>query len=629
MEGWTYIKVILPLKLAWEPYYKTAEKNISPGMRVTVLFSGRKYVGVVSEVCSAPDVQEERVHEVECVEHGLDPVGEKEIRLWRFISEYYLCTVGEVYRTAYPNVKTAGEKVMARAEERRALLRSRTLELYEARLGRLRDRLKKKDEEVAGRHSATVTARIVASREKIALEIAELESRIEALGSTAPEMEEDERALASFTGPETEKGTAASIMSAFAEGRNVLLEGGSSSLEPVLTVAGRTLDEGRNVLMLVPDIELTEQLQITLKERFGDRLLIFNSAESAGRRRGIAATLRKNGCPVFILGTRSALFLPFSSLGMVIVEDEHDPFYKQDGAPRYIARDTAVILGGIHGAGVVLKSPTPSLESLYNCISGRYVHIIETKDDGEMEIIDTSVEKRKGGMVGSFSRVLLKAVSDVQRQDGKVMMLRPWGPLDDLKAELFSILPGLDDGKTVEFCTVHEARRRDLEGFSMLAVTGTDLMLDNGDFRADERVMQTLRQFRTRFKGAMLIQTRQGGHPVFSGDSEYPLHLLAERKSFNYPPYSRMVDIVVRDHNEARLTKLSAALSKTLDGFHPAGPFHPVKGRTTDTQTCIVRIMLPKDRTLAAKKEKIAACVGDFEKTHKYVGHIIIDVDPV
>ena len=90
-----------------------------------------------------------------------------------------------------------------------------------------------------------------------------------------------------------------------------------------------------------------------------------------------------------------------------------------------------------------------------------------------------------------------------------------------------------------------------------------------------------------------------------------------------------MVDIVVRDRNEARLSKLSSALAKDLDGFCPTGPFHPIKGKTTDAETCIVRIMLPKDRTLADKKEKIAACIGDFEKTHKYVGHIVIDVDPV
>ncbi len=207
------------------------------------------------------------------------------------------------------------------------------------------------------------------------------------------------------------------------------------------------------------------------------------------------------------------------------------------------------------------------------------------------------------------------------------MIIRPWGPMDDLKAEVSAILP--DILGTVDFCTVHEARRRGLEPYSLLAVIGTDLMLDSGDFRADERTMQVLGQFRARFKGIMVIQTRQGGHPVFKREIDYPLQLLAERKSFNYPPYSRMVDIVVRDNNAGRLKKLSASLAAALDGFNPAGPFQPVKGKVTDTESAISRIMLRKDKSLAMKKEKIAGMIDDFEKTYKYTGHIFVDVDPV
>ena len=631
MEDWIFIKVILPLRLAWEPYYKTSDNDISIGMRVTVSFSGRKYVGVVSGISVSPDVEADKVREIIRVERGLDPISEEEIRLWKFISDYYLCTIGEVYRTAYPNVKTAGEKAQADAEQRHETVRARTLELYGKRLEKLRERLRKKDEEAAGKHNATVMARIDEARERITGEIKALEAKLEALNSDIGKDGDNSSSStsASLARPECMEGSSAAIMAALAGGRNVLLEGGSPRFGHLFDVAGNTLADGRSVLMLVPDIELTKQLQIMLKDRFGDMLLVFNSSESAGSRRKAASILRKNDRPVFILGTRSALFLPFRNLGLVIVEEEHDPFYKQDGAPRYIARDTAVMLGSIHGAGVILSSPTPSLESLYNCISGRYVHILAEKDDGEVEIIDTTSEKKKGGMVGSLSRVLLKRMNDIRKEGGKVMMIRPWGPVDDLKDEVTAVYPDLVEGGNIEFCTVYEARRRDLEPFSLLAVIGTDLMLDKGDFRADERTMQTLEQFRARFNGVMLIQTRQSGHPVFSHNGDYPLQLLAERKSFSYPPYTRMIDIVVRDRNAARLKKLSSALAGTLKGFSPSGPFQPVKGKVPDTETSIIRIMLPKDRTLADKKEEIARLTGDFEKACNYSGHISIDVDPV
>ena len=96
MDEDKYIKVILPLKLAWEPCYRISEE-VRKGMRVNVTFSGRKYTGVVSETGVEPDVDRSRILAVNAVERHMDPIGEKELELWRFISDYYLCTIGEVY----------------------------------------------------------------------------------------------------------------------------------------------------------------------------------------------------------------------------------------------------------------------------------------------------------------------------------------------------------------------------------------------------------------------------------------------------------------------------------------------------------------------------------------------------
>lgn len=627
MEDWTFISVILPLKLAWEPCYRTSEKDVRPGMRVTVQFAGRKYLAVISATGIMPDVSPDKVKEIVSVERHLDDITDNEMKLWKFISDYYLCTIGEVYKLAYPSVKNAGEQVAARAEERRGLMHDKTVELYRHRLARLQERLKKKESALEGRHNAKVTAGLEGERDRIMAEIDEVSAALAGL-EVPEEPSEIPTARKSFPQMTADESVNA-VMHAFAEGRKVLLEGGASRLETILNIAAGTLNDGRDVLMIVPEIELSKLLQVKLKEVFGDSLMVFHSAESAGKRRGIAASLRASNQPVFVLGTRSALFLPFKKLGLIVVEEEHDPSYKQDGSPRYIARDTAVMLGDIHGADVMLASPTPSLESLYNCISGRYEHVLTDKDDGVMEIVDTSAEKRKRGMVGNLSRVLLRHIRETLEEGGRCLILRPWGPMDDIEEEVFAIFPEHKDSDNIVFKTVHEARRFDISGFSLLAVTGTDLMLDKADFRADERAMQTLEQFRARFSGMMLIQTRQGEHPVFSHDSGYTLQLLSERKAFHYPPYTRMIDIAVHDGNQARLRKLSAALASALEEFGPNGPFTPVRGKTPETDTAIIRLMLPKDRTLSVKKRKIADCVSDFEKNYKYTGHIYIDVDPV
>ena len=152
--------------------------------------------------------------------------------------------------------------------------------------------------------------------------------------------------------------------------------------------------------------------------------------------------------------------------------------------------------------------------------------------------------------------------------------------------------------------------------------------MDRHDFRADEKAMQTLEQLRGRLSGRMLVQTRQGGHPVFSLDSDYSLRLLEERKAFRLPPYSRMVDILVRDSNAGRLAKLSGLLASALAGFSPEGPSAPFRGREADPEARTLRILLPRGRNLQASKKEIAAIIGDFEKSYKYTGHIALDVDP-
>ena len=226
-----------------------------------------------------------------------------------------------------------------------------------------------------------------------------------------------------------------------------------------------------------------------------------------------------------------------------------------------------------------------------------------------------------------LSRILIARIGDTLKGGGKILILRPWGPFEDLEEQVGRLFPG-HPGRIL-FSTVHDARRMDLEGIALLALLNADTLMDKNDFRADEKAMQTLEQFRGRLSGHMLVQTRQGGHPVFLMGEDYSLRLLEERRAFHFPPYSRMIDIIVRDGNAARLAKLSAMLAGRLGAFGPEGPFAPRRGREPAPDVRIIRIMLPRDRKLPASKKEIAAVIGDFEQSCRYAGHITLDVDPV
>ena len=120
------------------------------------------------------------------------------------------------------------------------------------------------------------------------------------------------------------------IDDAFSKGKTVLLQGGAARISVIEEAAREALAAGHNVLLLVPEISLSRRLQDSLAEAFGEALLVFHSAETAGNRREVATMLRRNDRPRLVLGTRSAIFLPFKDLGLVIVEEEHDMAYKQD-----------------------------------------------------------------------------------------------------------------------------------------------------------------------------------------------------------------------------------------------------------------------------------------------------------
>ncbi len=456
-----FISVIVPLKLEWEPVYALGgavkefctthgkeSRDVAVGDRVRLRFAGKEYVAVVSRVNVNPTTAPDKVKTVEEV---LDwpAVGMEEIELWRQIASYYMCSIGEVYKMAYPSMKmiASGMSRNAKAE----LRAQRDYEKHLLRIGRIKERIERREEQLRRAKKESVIERLKA-------EIAELNGQLSSLsdaeiaGNGEKLASESENAEAQSYGA-TEKfedsdtlvlspsqlEAYGKIEEAFQAGKPALLQGitGSGKTEIYTKFAQETIYAGKNVLYLVPEIALSRQLEERLEKYFPGKLLVYHSGLTPSERQCVMKSVehksdeaqnRKNGH--ILLGTRSALFLPHHALGLVIVDEEHDSSYKQDSpAPRYNGRDVALMLAAEHHCNILLGSATPSFESLYNCACGRFRQItlnerFHGNGNTDVVLIDTNAERKKHGMVGSISRKLIEILKNTLETGGQAMVLR-------------------------------------------------------------------------------------------------------------------------------------------------------------------------------------------------------------
>ena len=808
MTGRIFIQVILPLRLEWEPFYyqeielsesagdasglfpvtsigsvtERDKEQVRVGDRVRVNFAGKEYVGVVSMADAGKQAEEmgivDKVKPILGMAEGLEPVTKEEIELWRQIAEYYLCTVGEVYKAAYPAQKVEKEVVQARQEALKVEREEKNRTKIADKIKRLEERAEKKAELAAKARKSESRERYLAEKDmlegEIGLLVRELTSMVGELCRTTGSVtgygdsvtyHQDEEPIGGSI-IETSEGTEkeirlsaaqeeaySKIKEIFAKGKPALLHGvtGSGKTEIYLKLAQETLAMGKNVLYLVPEIALSRQLEDRISETFPE-LLVFHSGETMSRKREVATVLRHAGEPAegkgyVVLGTRSAIFLPHKNLGLVIVDEEHDTSYKQDSpAPRYNGRETAIMMAKIFGANVILGSATPSLESLYNCSVGRYGLVTLNKRfydaaDSDIEIIDTIAERRKNGMIGNFSRKLIEHIGKCLGEQRQVLILRErraYSPIvqcqecgdipkcrccnvslslhrradgserlvchycgrvyeytgkchkcggelkplgsgtQKIEEEASKLFPNariarldsdMAQSRKYETDTIRKfsngeidiligtrmvAKGFDFSGLSLVAVLQADSILGQEDYRADERGLQLLEQFRGRCgrrgeKGLFVIQTSQPEHPVYQSidgkldENGTMARFLGERKLFGYPPYSRVIGVVIKDYNQARVDLLSRDLGEYLrgalavkvslapgvqNGPNVIGPYSPAIDKISIQNIRQIRVLLPKDRSLARNKETLAAAVERFEKEKKYSGHIALDVDP-
>ena len=231
------------------------------------------------------------------------------------------------------------------------------------------------------------------------------------------------------------------IKESFKTKQTTLLKGVTSSgkTEIYVKLIKQLLQDGKQVLYLLPEIALTTQLIERLQFYFGEYLSVFHSKYSMNERVEVwKNVIEKKQKAQLILGARSSMFLPFSNLGLIIVDEEHEPSFKQyDPAPRYHARDAAIVLGNQHKAKVLLGSATPSVETFYNAQQGKFGLVELNRRFGdvllpEIELVDIKEKYRKKRMKGHFSDRLIKMISEALENKEQVILFqnrRGYAPL--------------------------------------------------------------------------------------------------------------------------------------------------------------------------------------------------------
>ena len=583
-----YVQVLLPLKLEWTPWYCT-EEAVRVGQRVEVIFARKARTGVIVRISGQPDIDPSKVERLQNTDTGLPDITPNELRLWDFISNYYLCTPGEVFKAAYPASKQRSECIGVQIERRAAQSRERMEAALQRKVDTLAQRLAAKDEQLRSRAESgrklkpELTERLKAERNALA---SQLEKAKDSLGlfraGNAPAIQEAvQDALGSA--PASQSAAQASTSAtpsaspappAPAPGGKPLLLRGPHRLAEYFCRCGQCLAAGRDVLVLEPESELGLNIEEEFARHFspsgtpaGTILRIYNASTTLAEKRRIASELRGPHEPILLIGQRSALFLPYSSLGLIIVDEEQDASYKQaEPAPRYNGRDLAAVLASISGAGLILGSSCPSLETLLNVRSGKY-DLLDLPDaaPAKVEIIDINQERRKNGMVGDFSR---KAIEAVRRKasDALITIVRCFRSEEQTAEQVRELFPERDP----QILTAYAARKSPKIS-DLTIVMQADALFDRDDFRADEKALQLLTMLKNRTRH-LIVQTGAGSHPVFTAlaGSSPEDALLAERKQFGLPPFTRIIDI------------------------------HDIR-----TGQLIDRCILPRDRNLAAAKAKL------------------------
>lgn len=512
----SFVDVILPIPLEKLFTYSISDAGaalLRPGMRVAVPFGKSKiYTALVIKVHGTPPI----AYEAKEIDQILDEsplVTPIQIQFWQWLAEYYMCSLGEVFRAAVPSVMLLeSETLILRNQSlviEEDILNDDEFLIFEAlqhqsilRVGEISDILGKKNvipllnrllqknviiikEEVYEQYRPKLVRYVQLGKDHTSEE--SLEALLSSL-SRAPK--QSQVVLSLFQLQATTKkpvklgdlekvsGSSSAIIKAlidkgileehfirvdrvvyegdgeyspikslneyqqtafeqikdsFDAGKVTLLHGVTSSgkTEVYVKLIEEFIKMDKQVLYLLPEIALTTQLIARLQAYFGEKVAVYHSKYNAQERVEVwNNVLGKKAKAQIVLGARSAVFLPFRDLGLIIVDEEHESSFKQyDPAPRYHARDAAIVLGGLHGGKVLLGSATPSVESYYNVRTSKYGYAQIQRRFGDvlmpvMELVDIKEQTRKKRMKGHFSERLLEEITETLENGEQVILFQ-------------------------------------------------------------------------------------------------------------------------------------------------------------------------------------------------------------
>ncbi|MEH6771439.1 replication restart helicase PriA [Maribacter arcticus] len=511
-----FINVILPIPLERSFTYSITEEEatlLQPGMRVAVPFGKSKiYTGIVHGVHqNAPEAYEAKeIHQLLDDYPIINPI---QLKHWEWIASYYMCTLGEVVRSALPSAfllesetlvlrnteyevdenellddeflvfEALQHQSILKVQEVSAIIERKNVlpilqrllekkiivlkeEVYEqyrpklvryVKLGSEYGADDKLEELLKSLTRAPKQSQVVLTlfqlqgRSQKPIKVSELEKAsntskavIKSLvdkGILEEYFIKTDRINYDGSSDESEtkdlneyqKSALIDIKAAFKEKKVTLLKGVTSSgkTEVYVKLIEECLEKGLQALYLLPEIALTTQLISRLQEYFGEKIAVYHSKYNVQERVEVwQNVLQVKQKAQLVIGARSAMYLPFGKLGLVIVDEEHESSFKQfDPAPRYHARDAAIVLGNLHNANVLLGSATPSVETYHNAKTGKYGYTEITKRYGnvlmpEIELVDIKEATRKKRMKGHFSERLLLEMQETLIEGNQIILFQ-------------------------------------------------------------------------------------------------------------------------------------------------------------------------------------------------------------
>lgn len=432
-----YADVVLPLAQGLFTFAVEESLEVSVGSAVVVPLGSSKdkfYTGIVWRLHDQrPDYK--RIKNIVRALYSRPLLTPEQQAFWEWIAQYYLCTLGEVMRIALPSMmkptggsdqELAMDEFRARTEYYVAINKSLSGQCFDELLSKVERRAPKQHQallEIVEQSGDAIGARL--PRRLLKADIATLQSlarkEIITLKREDVTLEKADRKL--FTLPaltEHQASALSTIRCHFAQRPTTLLHGitGSGKTEIYIHLIAERLEKGEDVLLLLPEIALTAQLLERMERIFGSRVVAYHSKLTGRKRTETFLQLNNSDGGSFVVGVRSAIFLPLRNLKLIIVDEEHDSSYKQsDTAPRYNARDAAVAIASMRGGNTLLGSATPSLETWTNSKSGKYGFAELTQRYGDavppqIIISDTIRSVKRGERRGHFNFALLHRLEE-------------------------------------------------------------------------------------------------------------------------------------------------------------------------------------------------------------------------